>query len=123
MTAAASPTATAPGAGGTIACRWEASRAAPPELNIVIVIARYADATTAINLIAKTRLDSQSQGVSFTKIDGIGEESYTLTSPSFRGVTSRRGSLGLTINIGLSLTNYKDDAARALLKKLIDAGG
>ena len=123
MTAASSPTGAAPGATGTFACRWEASKGAAPDLDIIVVFARYPDVTTAINSIAKSRLDAQGQGVTFTKIDGIGEESYQVTSPSFRGVTSRRGSLGVTINVGLSLTNAKDDQIRGVLKRLIENGG
>ena len=123
MTAGPSPEAQAPGANGTIVCRWESFRQASPDLNFIIVFARYPDATTAINAIAKTRIDSQANGITFTKLDGIGEESYAISSPTFRGFTSRRATLGVTINIGTSLKNANDDQIKAALKKLIEGGG
>ncbi len=123
MTAAASPQGQAPDASGTILCRWETFRQAPPDQNFLIVIARYPDATTAINSIAQSRIAGQAQGVTFTKLDGIGEESFAFSAPSFRGFSARRGTLGITINVGLVLTGAKDDLIKAVLKKLIEGGG
>ncbi len=72
--------------------------------------------------MAKTRVDAQAQGIQFTRIDGIGEETYDVLAPNFRAYISRRSTLGVTLNIGSELTG-NDTEARKLLKKIIDGGG
>jgi hypothetical protein len=112
-----------PEASGTakqIVCRYLLAQGAPADRSVLLVVAGYQDAQTAAFQDAKSRTGLESQGGSFTKIEGVGEDGYSFVVPAWSGISTRLGSHTVSLGIGKSLNPQPStEAVQTVVQRIL----
>lgn len=106
------------GATSQLVCRFQGAGTAGDSA-IIVVAARYADATTATREDRISRATAEAQGGKFTALAGVEDEAYSFVYPSVTGVAARRGRATLSIGVGKLLGVPASAEFNALIKSLL----
>jgi len=106
------------GATSQLVCRFQGAGTAGDSA-IIVVAARYADATTATREDRISRTTAEAQGGKFAPLAGVEDEAYSFVYPSVTGVAARRGRATLSIGVGKLLGVPAPAEFNALIKSLL----